>query len=223
MAYNKLGLRSLVRAKIKDSSYSADAIDGYVYDAICEIADLYPWKYFQKLVSGALTVGEHTYEQQDDHQITSKLILLHPTNTKSFWDITRYRKPWEEFFRTFPAPDRYDNSQPIYWTEHGDQLYFNCPANLPYILRQFYQKTPTELVSDIDVPELPQSFQEVIVLGASYRCEEERDNYDIAMMLENRFGTRVASKITRFVNDTMAGPDTVVMPKGMSHDEWDER
>lgn len=220
MSYNLLDVRSRVRTKIKDSSYSAATIDGYIYDAICEIADLYPWKYFQKPISGALTIGEHTYEQQDDHQITSKLVLLHPTQTKSFWDITDYRKPWEEFFELFPAPDRYDNSQPLYWTEYGDQIYFNCPADLAYILRQFYQKIPTELTADADVPELPVNFREAIVLGASYRCEEERDNYDIAAILQNRFNDKTSDLMTRFANDTLAGPDTVVMPNTRYDGDW---
>lgn len=212
MAYNLLDLRSRVRTKIKDSSYSAATIDGYINDAIAEIADLYPWVYFQKLVSGALTVGEHTYEQQADHQTTSKLVLLHPTQATSHWDITKYRKSWEEFFDIFPAPDTLDNSQPIYWTEYGNQTYFNCPADLAYLLRQYYQKIPTELSADDSIPELPQNFREAIVLGASYRCEEERQNYDIAGVLQNRFNDRVSDLIMRFGNDTMVGPDTVVMP-----------
>src|ERR1044072_8784697 len=102
MAYNLLDLRSRVRLKIKDSSYPAATIDGFINDAICEIADLYPWVYFQKVVSGSLTVGEYTYEQQDDHQTTGRLILLHPTQTTSRWDITKYRKTWEEFFDIYP-------------------------------------------------------------------------------------------------------------------------
>lgn len=218
MAYNKLDLRSRVRTKIKDSSYSADTIDGYVYDAICEIADLYPWKYFQKLVSGALTIGEHTYDQQTDHQTTSKLVLLNPATPTSNWDLTKYRKPWEEFFNIWPAPDTLDNSQPIYWTEYGNQIYFNCPVDLAYLLRQFYQKIPDELTDDDSVPELPQNFREAIVLGASYRCEEERENYDYAAIVQNRFNDKTSDLITRFANDTLVGPDTVVMPGRSSGD-----
>lgn len=223
MAYNLLDLRSRVRTKIKDSAYTAATIDGYINDAIVEIADLYPWIYFQKLVSGALTVGEHTYEQQSDHQTTTKMILVHPTTTTSHWDITKYRMPWPDFFATYPAPDTLDNSQPTYWTEYGNQIYFNCPADLAYTLRQYYQKIPTELADDTDEPELPQNFREAIVLGAAYRCEQERDNYDIAAVLQNNFNDRIADLIMRFANDTMTGPDTVVMPIGRAFDPWRDK
>lgn len=215
MAYNLLDLRSRVRTKIKDSSYSAETIDGYINDAIVEVADLYPWTYFQKINSDVLTLDDNTYTQQADHQTTTKLILLHPTTPTSHWDITKYRKSWEEFFDIYPAADTLNSSQPIYWTEYDGKIYFNCPSNLAYTLRQFYQKVPTELSANDDVPELPYNFREAIVLGASYRCEEERDNYDIAAVLQNRFNDRVSDLIMRLTNDTMAGPDTVVMPVGI--------
>ncbi len=212
MAYNLLDIRTRVRSKIKDSSYPSATVDGFVNDAIVEIADLYPWKYFEKVVEGSLTVGEHTYEQQSDHQTTNKLIIIHPVNVTTHWDITKYRKSWNEFFDIYPAPETQDDAQPIYWTEYGNQIYFNCPADLAYTLRQFYQKLPTELSADSDIPELPQNFRECIVLGAAYRCEEERGNYDIAGILQNRFNDRTSDLMMRLANDTMAGPDTVVMP-----------
>jgi hypothetical protein len=68
------------------------------------------------------------------------------------------------------------------------------------------------MADDTDVPNLPQNFREAIVLGASYRCEEERDNYDIAGILQNRFNDRVSDLIMQFANDTLAGPDTVILP-----------
>lgn len=220
MSYDLIDLRSRVRTKINDSSYTGSTIDGFINEAITELAGLHPWIYFQKLVSGALTIGDYTYDQQSDHQTTTAMILLHPTTPLAHWDITRHYLPWEKFFHRFPAPDTYNNAQPFYWSEYGNQIYFNCPVDMAYTLRQFYQKTPTELVNDTDVPELSVDFREAIVLGATYRCEEERENYDIAMMLENRFDSRASQLIARFANSTMTGPDTVVSPSSRPMDIW---
>lgn len=220
MAYDLLDLRSRVRSKIKDSSYSAATIDGFINDAIVEIAGLYTWSYFQKVASDTLTIDEHTYEQPDDHQTTTRLVLIHPTTVTSYWDITKYRKTSDEFFDLFPAPENLDSSQPHYWTEYGGQTYFNCPSNLAYTIKRFYQKLPTELSGDSDVPELPRNFREAIVVGASYRCEEERQNYDIAGILQNRFNDCVSDLIMRFANDTLAGPDVVVTPGVVREKDW---
>jgi len=219
MAYNLLDIRNRVKAKIKDSAYSGTTIDGFIDDAQMEIADLYPWPYFQKSVSGALTVGEYTYELQDDHQTTERLILIHPTNPNSYHNITKNYLPEDKFYSVYPSPDSQTNSQPYYWTEYGDQRYFNCPADLAYILRTYYRKVPTELSGDSAVPELPRNFREALVLGASYRCEEERDNYDIAAVLQNRFNDKISDLMTRLANTTSAGPDTIILaPTGL--DDW---
>lgn len=213
MAYNLLDLRSRVRTKIKDTSYSAATIDGFVNDAIAEIAGVYPFKWFSKIdTTGSLTPGSSTYDNPDDLESTQRLILVHPTSSTRYWNITRYRKDPDVFFDVYPAPDNLSNSQPIFWTEYGNKIYFNCPSDLAYLVRQHYQKIPTELTGDSDVPELPLLFREAIVLGASYRCEEERQNYDIAGILQNRFNDKTSDLIMRFANDTMSEPDTVVAP-----------
>lgn len=220
MAYNLLGLRSLVRTKIKDSSYSASTIDGYIDDAILEIAGLYIFKQFSKIdTSGSLVIGSSTYDNPADHETTSRLILVHPTDSTRWWNITKYRKNPDDFFDIYPAADTLSNSQPIYWTEYGNKIYFNCPSNLAYHVRQHYQRIPTELSADGDVPDLPRTFRESIMLGASYRCEEERDNYDIAAIIQNRFNDKTSDLITRFANDTLVGPDTVIMP-GRQQEDW---
>lgn len=220
MAYNLLNLRSRVRTKIKDSSYSASQIDDSINDAILEIAALYPFKWFAKAnTSNSLSVSSNTFDNPTDHEITEFLILVHPTQATRYWNITKYRKTPDEFFELFPAADALGNSQPTFWTEYGNKIYFNCPSDLAYRVRQYYQKIPTELTADADVPELPSTFREAIMLGASYRCEEERDNYDIAAILQNRFNDKVADLILRFGNDTMTGPDTVIMP-GQQQEDW---
>lgn len=221
MNYNLLDLRTRVRTKIKDSSYSATTADGFINDAIAEIAGLYPFKWFSKIdTSGALSVSNATYNNPSDHDSTARLILVHPTDSTKYWNITSYRKEPDEFFETYPAADNLDNSQPIYWTEYGNTIHFNCPSDLAYHVRQHYQKIPTELSADADVPELPWTFREAIVLGASYRCEEERQNYDIAGVLQNRFNDKISDLIMRFANDTLAGPDTVIMPGAPRDKDW---
>lgn len=212
MPYNLLDLRTRVRNKINDSSYSASVIDGFLDDAQLEIAEIFPWRYFNKVVGGSLTVDEYTYEQQDDHQSTSRLIIIDPIISSSYWDLTKRYMPSTEFFERFPTPDSVDSGRPTYWTEYGDQIYFNCPVDKAYVIRQFYQKVPAELTGDESAPELKRSFRELLVLGASYRCEEERENYDIAATLQNRFNDQLGDKISFSANETTAAPDTVVSP-----------
>lgn len=222
MAYTLQDIRNRVRTKIKDSAYSANDIDGFINDAQQEIADLYTWKYFEKSVAGALTVGEYTFELQDDHQITQRLILIHPTQANTYINITDNYMESDMFFDRYPAPDTLDNAQPYSWTEYGDQVYFSAPVDLAYSLRTYYLKTPTELTADSDVPELPRNFREALVYGAAYRVEQERDNYDIASVLEQKFGDRVSDLMNKHSNTTLTGPDTVILPRRGVISDWDK-
>ncbi|MFK5282990.1 hypothetical protein ACI3PL_25820, partial [Lacticaseibacillus paracasei] len=85
------------------NSYSSSDIDYFLNDAQNEIADLFTWPFLEAVVDGALTIGEYTFEQQTNHQLTSGLILKHPTTDNPI-NITDYYTPNKEFFKRYPAP-----------------------------------------------------------------------------------------------------------------------
>ncbi len=211
MAYNVLSLTSLVRRKLKDNSYSASDILSFLNDAQSEIADLHEWTFFEALVEGAGTQDEYTFEQQDNHQVTNKLVLVDPDDSAIYKVMDDYYLPYEEFFERFPVPDAHDSAWPTYWTEYGDQLYFNCPMDKAYKIRRWYIRDPVDLDDNADVPELPVSFREALVLGAAYRAEEQRDNYDYAAVLQQKFNDRVGDLINKIVNRQNITPEVVVL------------
>ncbi len=200
MAYNVLNLTSRVRRKLKDNSYSASDILDFLNDAQVEIATLFAWSYFETVTSDTLTISSHTKTQQSDHQTTNKLLLIHPTESTNYRLMDDYYLPYEEFFERFPVPDAQPSGFPQWWTEYGDKVYFNCPADIAYKFRQYYMRTPTELEDNADVPDLPVEFREALVLGATYRAEQQRDNYDYAAVVEQKFLDKVGDLITRYAN-----------------------
>jgi hypothetical protein len=210
VSYNLLDLRTRVRRKLKDNSYNSGDIDNFLNDTQQEIANLFYWPFLEKTIEGALTIGEHTFEQQSDHQSTFKLLLLHQTDLTNYTDLTKSFLNHQNFFDMYPTPDRNTSGKPSHWTEWGDQLYFNCPVDVAYILRQYYYKLPTDMTSDTDEPDFPQDFREVLVLGAHYRAEEQRDNYDVSGVVEGKFADKLSDLIERYASRQMAGPDMVI-------------
>lgn len=220
MAYNLLDLRTRVRTKIKDTAYPSGTIDGFINDAIQEIAGLYIWKWLATLkTTDTLTIGNNTFDNPSDLESLQRFVLVDPLEPTRYWDITKCRKDNDFFFSVWANAGELTPGLPAAWTEYGDRIYLNCPADRAYKVHQHYQCIPAYLESDGDVPVYPVTFREAIVLGASYRCEEERDNYDIAGVLQNRFNDRVSDLITRYANDTLAGPDTVIMPGKRRYDD----
>lgn len=219
MAYQLSDLRQRVRGKLKDTSFNQTYVDDALNDAQLEIAGLFPWKHLEKIVSGALTVNEYTFEQQDDHQITTRLVLVHPTIDTSSFDISKnYLNP-DDFFDRFPVPDAYASGRPYHWTEYGDQIYFDKPSDLAYLLRQYYNRLPVDMTADADVPDFTRDFREALVLGAWYRCEQQRRNFDYSALIERQFQDKIEDLITKLANRQMAVPEVVI--NGVQHNDWD--
>lgn len=221
MAYNRLDILSRVRIKIKDQAYSATAINGFIDDAQQEIAELYPFECLSTFIEDSLSTGDYVFTLDDEVQSIKKLILVDPDDTGSHRDLSDSYLPLKDFLATFPVPDSRPEAQPVYWTQHNTELWFNCPPDKDYDVRIVAQKIPADLAEDTSIPDLPISFREALVLGAAYRCEEERDNYDIAATLKQRFEDKVSDIINRSANTTMAAPDTVIIGGRPSWgDEW---
>lgn len=56
----------------------------------------------------------------------------------------------------------------------------------------WYAKTPLSLVSDVDVPEVPETFHEDIVMYALALCKQTDDDYDVSSSIKAEYGVRVS-------------------------------
>ena len=52
-------------------------------------------------------------------------------------------------------------------------------------MRMNYVKRPETLENGLDVPEFPEEFQEILVLGAAAKAHQKKDRYDFAQILLN--------------------------------------
>jgi len=170
------------------------------------VFNTHDFKFCEKSVSGTLTVGEFTYEQQDDHQATIGGVLIDPDNGNQFVLDEDSYVPHRDFFDANPDPSTYDNGMPSQWTEFGDQLYFNRPADKLYVFKQHYFRNPTILSADTDVPDVPETFRELLELWADYRGEKYRGNHDIAATYKQEFEDELENMAIKYSPVTGMGP-----------------
>lgn len=207
MAYTLSDLQSSIQSDLKDPSFSSDNITRYLNRGLSAIFNTHLFKFTEKAVSGALTIGEHTYEQQDDHESTIGGSLTDPDNTDNVWSLDHNNYlSHREFFERFPDPSIESSGQPTYWTEFGDQVYFNCPVDKEYVFKQRYYRTPTFLSSGTDVPGVPETFRELLETYALYRAEKYRGNHDIAATYRQDFEDGLESMVMRYSPRTSVGP-----------------
>lgn len=208
MAYTVLDLQSSIQDDLKDSSFSATRILRYLNRGQSLIFNTHTLKQCEKSVTGALTQGTHTYEQQSDHQATIGGVLVDPDNSNSYTVLNEKNYlPSREFFATYPNAANDTQGMPTVWTEFGDQTYFNCPPDKAYIFTQRYYRFAPELEVSGDVPLLPVAFRELLEFYALYRSEKYRGNHDIAATYKKDFEDGLETMAMRF------GPVTqVAMP-----------
>lgn len=185
LAYQLSDLIAEVQRRANDTSFSSTEITDFLNDTQREVVARHTFPFMEKVVDGPLTVGEATYDQQTDHDVTLDSYLIDPSDTTQVWGL-RYI-PSDEFFTHYPNPDAQSNSMPTAWTQFAGNITFNCPPDDTYTFRQRYYKTPTELSATTDVPSVPQRYREVLVRGALSRLEERRDNFDFAAIHKNEF------------------------------------
>lgn len=207
MAYTTLDLQNAVIDDLKDPSFSATRVLRYLNYGQLVIFNTHMFKFCEKSVSGALTIGVYTYAQQTDWQSTIGGVVYDPSNTgtrfildeKSYLDHRR-------FFELYPAPDLNTSAMPSQWTEFGSQVYFNCPVDKTYTFKQRYYRVPTALSAASSVPDVPEAFREALELYADYRSEKYRGNHDIAATYQQSFEDELENMALRFSETTQIGP-----------------
>jgi hypothetical protein len=199
VAYTLLDLQTSIQDDLKDASFSTARITRYLNYAQRAIFNTHLFKFCEKAVSGALTVGVSTFEQQDDHQATIGGVIISPTVSTDYviLDEDNYLAH-RDFFARFPNHASLTNGRPSSWTEFGDQVYFDRPVDLTYTFLQRYYRIPTALSSSGDVPDLPEVFRELLELYAVYRAEKYRGNHDVAATFKQEYEDGLEAMAMRY-------------------------
>lgn len=201
MEYNLSGIRNqVVNDKLDDPTFQdIDVVDRFINASQRWIFNQFELPFTEGRFSGVIAAEQTVFEFPSDVQVPQSLVLTSVDEQK---DISDNYVLFRDFFRNFPKPDMNTPSSPKYWTSHAGKLYLSHPTDKAYQLDTFYIKKPRLLTADTDVPEVPEEFQEVLVLGAYKRVLERNEDWDMAAivddqidneisMLDNRYGFRI--------------------------------
>lgn len=97
-----------------------------------------------------------------------------------------------------------------YWTS----IEFAYLADVAYTVKMDYIKTISMMSADADVPTIPQSFEELLMLGAKIRVYEQKEDFDYANQFTNRYADLLEAFTTRY--STRQVDNQVVIPGARS-------
>lgn len=211
MAYTLSDLVTRVQSRIKDTGFSSTQIKQFIDDTQNDVFNEYRLPFMQATQNYTLTSGVADLTDGDGlpaNFVQAIDLVLTTSGLESripFVDVSEMDWNVPDATDTTTHPSNIPNRA----YKYGETIYLYPVPNGAYTATLRYYKSPTELSEDADVPEIPQEFKELLVVGAAYRVFQVKDNYDKAAILENKY-MELLQKLAVKYSQTQAGTPTLM-------------
>lgn len=214
MAYTLGTVRNrVVKDKLDDVSYDATVVNGFINDALRSIFNSFELPFMEKIFTGVLPVDEYIFEFPTDYQAVQSLVLQSPSGSNR--DISDSYVDYRTFNERWSSPALTTAGSPTVWTVYGNRLIFNVKTDGTYTLSMYYLKKPATLSDDAQIPDLPEEFEEVLVLGAYYRVLQRNEDYDLAAAVKQEFDEELLKMARRLGPRQRSTPHIMGQPRRM--------
>lgn len=112
-------------------------------------------------------------------------------------NLKKYFLTPDKFRDQFPAAGVIAVGNLTYWT-FWTQVEFANKANQTYSIAFDYIKSVPLMSATSDVPTIPESFEELLLIGAKIRIYEQKEDFDYASQYANRYADLLEAFTTRY-------------------------
>lgn len=182
MAYTLGTMISRVQNDLDDTAFSSSILTQYANDTQREVFNNRFFKFMQDTENYTLVVGQASIGTLPTDFQTAIDLRLTDAGTQGVLSPISV----EEFDAMYPGTP--GNAIPTMWYIFGNTINVTPTPASTYAATLRYYKTPVELVNTTDVPEIPESFQEVLALGMLKRALKYNDSYDQSLYNSNEYG-----------------------------------
>lgn len=211
MEYNLAGIRQRILVdKLDDDEFDPQIVDNFINDTQRDIFNQFELPFQEKIFRGTIPAGSTIFQLPSDvAQVQSRTVAGVP-------GFNGMKMQWRDFFRSYAGADNATPSAPTRWTQYAGNILLNAPTDKDYTMTLFYIRKPKTLTENGDVPEVPEEFSELLVLGAFKRILERNEDFDLAnevevdyqrilLQLVSRYGARDADGPIRMKNMQIRG------------------
>lgn len=198
MEYNLAGIRQRILVdKLDDDEFDPQIIDNFINDAQRDIFNQFELPFQEKIFQGTIPAGSTMFQLPND------LAQMQSQTIAGASGFDGQKVAWRDFFRAYPDVANATPGAPSRWTQYAGNILLSTPTDQDYTMTLFYIRKPKTLVENGDVPEIPEEFSELLILGAFKRILERNEDFDLAnevdvdyqrilLQLVNRYGARDA-------------------------------
>lgn len=208
MAYQLSTVRSRIQDKLDNTSFSTSILTQFVNDGLRDVVIQAKPKQYQAETSYMTVASANTLT-------TSATDVLVPMNMRIFTPINyAMLLPFMEYQDVdlyYPNVGLLGTGPPIAWSVYADVPFVVNNTDQVYTLKSKYLKVPTELANDTDVPALPVTFSEILVLAGYKRALEHDDDFDQAQVIQQQIDSKIMD-LTSILKPQLGLPHVMRQP-----------
>lgn len=201
MDYNLASLRQRVQVdKLDDEEFDPDIVDRFINDTQREIFNQFELPFQEKIFQGAIPAGSTMF------QLPSDLALVQYWSMVGVSNFSQGKVAWRDFVYGNPDVQNTTPGAPSQWTNYAGNILLDRPTDKDYTLTLFYVRKPRRLQENSDVPEIPEEFSELLVLGAYRRILERNEDFDLAATVNAQYQAQLTLLVSRYGFRESNGP-----------------
>lgn len=219
MANTRTSVKTEVLNKLDNQDLDATTVNSFINQAHREVLNKHRWPFMEKTFSGTISASTHIHSFPADAQQIITLRITAPDSDAI--DLTDRYVDFREFDDRHPDPTQDNEGVPDEWTMSAGNFYLWPIPDQAYTLDTRYIKKPTDLSTDGTELDIPEEFQELVVLGAAARILERDDSPDEAAVLRAQFDMLLQDMLLRFSQRQTGRP--MVMRSNKRGGRWNNR
>lgn len=208
MSYILSDIRTKVRNRVRDSAYDSTEITNYLNDTQNDVFNEYRLPFMETTQDYTLATGTADITNGSalpaNFVLPIDLILTSNGREKTIpiKDVRQMDMDHPDYENNTSQP----SGEPQAAYKYGQTIRVYPEPDQAYTVTLRYYKKPTLLSADADIPSLPSEFEELLVIGASYRVLQVKDNYDQAGVLENKYKEMLDKLVMKYARNQTGQP-----------------
>lgn len=205
------GIRQRVLVdKLDDEEFDAGVVDRAINETQRDIFNQYELTFMEKIFSGTVPAGTTMFKMPDDVGLVQHRLVTGPDTQQRNIEIGQM--DFRDFTRLYPVPT-VNSVGPIYnWALYGNSMMLSRPTDQDYQLTMYYYRKPKTLTENTDTPDIPEEFNELLVLGAYIRILKRNEDNDIADDIQKDYDKMLNQLVSKYGFREANGP--IVMKNG---------
>lgn len=205
MEYTLEGIRNRVLVdKLDDDEFSSQIVDNFINDTQRNIFNQFELPFQEKIFQGTVPAQTTMFKFPSDVALLQSLVMTSPDGNQT--DIGDSFLDFRTFNKAFPTPGNNEPGPITYWTLYAGNMLTSAPLDQDYTMNIFYIKKPKTLVSSTDIPEIPEEFSELLILGTFARIQKRNEDFDLAAVTEQEYNNNLDLLVTRYGFRKADGP-----------------